>query len=252
MSKNFEQLYETLNSCFQKILKNEEESIGRAAALMADSIKRDELIHIIGTGGHSTMGATEMFWRAGCLAPINPMLEPALLPSQGAKHSNWMERTEGLAPSILSAFGAKQGETIIIVNAYGINPVTIDTALEARKRGLKSIGVTSTSFATFVPTGVPSRHSSGQNLHEIVDVFINNYLPLGDACVQIEGCEQKVAPTSTFLNSFCLHLMVISTVEKLLKAGIEPPLWMSANLSEGDMKNRKWHEKYDPRVKNLR
>jgi uncharacterized phosphosugar-binding protein len=252
MNRNFEQLYKTLNDCFQRILSNEEQSIGQAAGLMAESIKRDELIHVIGTGGHSTMGATEMFWRAGCLAAINPLLEPALLPAMGAKHSNWMERTEGLAPSILSANGVKKGETIIIVNAYGINPVTIDAALEARKRGLKTIGVTSTSFAEFVPKGVPSRHSSGKNLHEIVDVFVNNYMPLGDACVPIEGCPQKVAPVSTFLNSFCLHLMVIATVEKLVGEGIEPPLWMSANLPEGDQQNRKWHEKYDPRVKYLR
>ena len=252
MNKNFEQFYATLSDCFQKVLANEQQSIDRASDLMVDSIKRDELIHVIGTGGHSTMAATEMFWRAGCLASINPMLEPALLPSMGAKHSNWMERTEGLAPSILSANGVKKGETIIIVNAYGINPVTIDAALDASKRGMKTIGVTSTSFAEFVPKGVPSRHSSGKNLHEIVDVFVNSYMPLGDACVQIEGCQQKVGPVSTFVNSFCLHLLVIATVEKLVRDGIEPPLWMSANLPEGDQQNRKWHDKYDPRVKNLR
>lgn len=193
-----------------------------------------------------------MFWRAGCLAPINPLLDPCLLPGMGAKHSNWMERTEGLAPSILSAYEVGKGETIIIVNAYGINPVTIDAALESKRRGLHTIGITSTSFAKFVPAGVASRHSSGKNLHEIVDVFVDCAMPLGDACVQIEGCPQKVAPVSTLCNSFCLHLLVIATVEKLVKRGIEPPLWMSANLPEGDKQNQKWHAKYNPRVKHLR
>ena len=64
-------------------------------------------------------------------------------------------------------------------------------------------------------------------------------MPFGDALVEIEGCKQKVAPVSTFLNSFCLHLLVIGTVEKLVKEGIEPPLWMSANFPEGDKKNQK-------------
>jgi len=252
MNKNFYQLYEILNGAFKKILENEETSIDRATDLMVQSIKKDQLIHIFGTGGHSTMGATEMFWRAGCLAVINPLLDPCLLPGMGAKHSNWMERTEGLAPTILSAYEVKESETIIIVNAYGINPVTIDAALESKKRGLNTIGITSTSFAESVPKGAVSRHSSGKNLHEIVDVFVNCYMPFGDASVEIEGCKQKVAPVSTFLNSFCLHLLVIGTVEKLVKEGIEPPLWMSANLPEGDKKNQKWHEKYNSRVKHLR
>jgi uncharacterized phosphosugar-binding protein len=117
---------------------------------------------------------------------------------------------------------------------------------------MNTIGVTSTSFAENVPPGVASRHSSGKNLHEIVDVFINCYMPLGDAGVEIEGCAQAVAPVSTILNSFCLHLLVIATVEKLVKAGIEPPLWMSANLPEGDQTNKRWHTKYNPRVKHLR
>lgn len=133
MNKNFNQLYDILNGAFKKILENEETSIDCATDLIVQSIKKDQLVHIFGTGGHSSIGATEMFWRAGCLAAINPLLDPSLLPSMGAKHSNWMERTEGLAPSILSAYNVQAGETIIIVNAYGINPVTIDAALEAKK-----------------------------------------------------------------------------------------------------------------------
>jgi uncharacterized phosphosugar-binding protein len=252
MKENYRQLYEIVDGAIRKILETQESSIDRAAELVSASIQRDQLVHIIGTGGHSQMGAMEMFWRAGCLAPINPLLDPSLLPSMGAKHSSWMERTEGLASSILSAYEVATGQTIIIVNAYGINPVTIDTALDCRKRGLNTIGITSTSFAENVPAGVASRHSSGKNLHEIVDVFINCYMPLGDASVRIEGCDQAVAPVSTILNSFCLHLLVIATVEKLVEAGIEPPLWMSANLPGGDETNKRWHAKYNSRVKHLR
>lgn len=252
MNQNYNNFHNILNSTFQNILQSEEDSINRATNLIAESIKKDQLIHIFGTGGHSSMGAMEMFWRAGCLAPMNPLLDPSILPSMGAKHSNWMERTEGLAPSILSSYDLKEGETIIIVNAYGINSMTIDAALESKKRCLNTIGITSTSFAEAIPKGAVSRHSSAKNLHEIVDVFINCYMPLGDASIQVEGCKQKVAPVSTFLISFCLHLLVIGTVEKLVEEGIEPPLWMSANLPEGDKENQRWHKKYDSRVKHLR
>lgn len=104
MNKNFYQLYDILQNSFKKILTNKENSIDRATDLIVQSIKKDQLVHIFGTGGHSSMGATEMFWRIGCLAAMNPLLNPSILPSMGAKHSNWMERTEGLVPTILNAY----------------------------------------------------------------------------------------------------------------------------------------------------
>jgi len=252
MNKYATAYHEAIDKAFDLIDQEYEGAISRGAELMLGSIERDELIHVFGTGGHSTMGAMELFWRAGSLAPINPILDASLIPSNGAVHSNWMERTEGLAPSIIHSYDVKAGETMIIVNAYGINPMTIDAALEARRMGVKTIGITSTSFALSVPPKGKMRHSSGGNLHELVDVFVDCHLPYGDACVLIDGCEQAVGPTSTILNSYCLHLLVIATVEKLVAKGIEPPLWMSANLPEGDLKNKKWHKKFNERIKHLR
>jgi len=236
---------------FSSIIKHERAKIEKGADLMVAAIERDELIHVIGTGGHSTMGALELFWRAGGLAPINPLLDASFLPSNGALHSNIMERTEGLAQGILKSYKVKSGETLIIVNAYGINATTIDTALEAKRIGMHTIGITSTSFSSSLPRDSKIRHSSGKNLHELVDIFIDCNLPLGDACVSVEGFEQKVAPSSTILNSFCLNLLVIATVEKLVAKGIEPPVWMSANLPRGDENNARWHDKYNYRVKHL-
>ncbi len=252
MNKYIDMYHQTINRAFELIDNEYDYAISSAADLMAASVEKDELIHIIGTGGHSTLGAMELFWRAGSLANINPLLDPSIMPSNGALHSNWMERTEGLAPSIIKSYGVKPGELMIIVNAYGINPMTIDTALEARKMGVKTIGVTSTSFALSVPKGEKMRHSSGLNLHEIVDVFVDCHLPLGDACVTIDGCSQPVGATSTILNCYCLNLLVIATVEKLVKKGINPPVWLSANLVDGDAINQKWHEHYNERVKHLR
>jgi uncharacterized phosphosugar-binding protein len=252
MNKHADAYHQTINTAFELIDKEYDGAISRAADLMVASVEKDELIHIIGTGGHSTLGAMELFWRAGSLANINPLLDPSVMPSNGAVHSNWMERTEGLAPSIIHSYGVKPGELMIIVNAYGINPMTIDTALEARRMGVKTIGITSTSFALSVPKGGKMRHSSGLNLHEIVDVFVDCHLPLGDACVSIDGCNQSVGATSTILNCYCLNLLVIATVEKLVAKGITPPVWMSANLVGGDAVNQKWHEHYNERVKHLR
>ena len=185
MNKSFEQLHKTLDDCFRQILGKEQESIDRAANLMVESIKRDELIHVIGTGGHSNMGTYEMFCRAGCLAAVNALLDPNTLLSSGAMRSIAMERTPGLARVELDAFNVTSG-VLIICNAYGINALTIDSALVVKGRGVPTIGVTSKSYADHVPAGHPARHPSGKNLYQSVDVFVNCHMPLNDAVVEFE------------------------------------------------------------------
>jgi len=176
------------------------------------------------------------------LAPINTWV----------RRSNIMERALGYAKFVLDIYDIKKGDGIIIKNVYGINSMIIDIPLEAKARGLKTIGVTSTSFADYIPKDHPARHPNGKNLYEIVDVFVDNYFPLGDAIVKFDNFDQKVAPTSTLCNSFTLNLMVIKTVEKILKKGGIPPVWVSANIPGGDKANKQLEEKYYSRVKYLR
>ncbi|MBA7582383.1 hypothetical protein ES708_24311 [subsurface metagenome] len=49
--------------------------IKKAAKVVAESIAREEPVHVIGPGGHSNMAAEEVLWRAGGLAPINAILD---------------------------------------------------------------------------------------------------------------------------------------------------------------------------------
>lgn len=243
---------ETIIDIMNKIC-GESETIKKAAGVVADSIAREEPVHVIGPGGHSNMAAEEVFWRAGGLAPINAIFDAGFNLIHGAKRSNYIERTPGYAAKVLDAYrvGRKPGEVIIIANAYGLNSMCIDTVLEAKRRQMVTIGVTSKSFADALPKDHPSRHPSGKNLYQEVDYFLNCHLPYGDAVVEIEGCPQKTGPTSTFCNTFVVNLLVIETVKALVAVGVEPPLWMSANLPGGDEANRKLEEKYIPLIKHL-
>jgi uncharacterized phosphosugar-binding protein len=114
-----------------------------------------------------------------------------------------------------------------------------------------TIGITSRSFADVLPQNHPSRHPSAKNLYQEVDYFLNCHLPYGDAVVEIKGCLQKTGPTSTFCNVFTINLLMIETVKRLMEMGVQPPLWMSANLPGGDKANRSLEEKYIPRIKHL-
>jgi len=82
----------------QEIAEKETVVIDKAATLIADKVIQDKLIHVFGSGGHSIMGAMEVFWRAGGFANVNPLFPAGL--SLIDSHPN-IERTAGLAVSVL-------------------------------------------------------------------------------------------------------------------------------------------------------
>jgi len=252
LNKHFATYSETLQNVFSKIM-GEEEQIVAAAKVMARSIADDGVIHVIGPGGHSNMIAEEVLWRAGGLAPINSILDAGTNLIHGAKRSNYIERAPGYAQRVLDAYrvGREPGEVIVIGNAYGINSMCIDTVLEAKKRQMVTIGITSRGFADALASDHPSRHPSAKNLYQEVDFFIDCHLPYGDAVVEIEGASQKTGPTATMCNVFAINLLVIETVNQLVALGVDPPMWISANLPGGDEANRANEEKYIPRIRHL-
>lgn len=248
----FRSYKDTISTLMEEILAGAG-SIEKAAIAVADSILRDQLVHVIGPGGHSSMAAEEVLWRAGGLAPINAILDAGFNLMHGAKRSNIVERTPGYAAAVFDAYrvGRTPGEVIIIVNAYGVNAVCLESAFEARERGMVSIGVTSRSFADSLPHDHPARHSSGKSLYQEVDHFLDCRLPLGDAVVEVEGCAEKTGPTSTFCNVFTINLLLLETVKRIAASGKTPPLWRSANMPGGDAANKELEEKYVPRVRHL-
>jgi len=245
MSKEAKEYSTIIKSLFDEIL-SEEEPVKKAAALVGDSIMRGQVIHAIGPGGHSNMGVEEMFSRAGGFACINAILDPGTNLSHGGSRSMRVERIPGYAIPVLESYrvGKTPGEILIIINAYGVNCMTIDCALEAKKRGVTTIAITSTSFTDKLSKDHPSRHPSGANLYQSVDVFINNHLPYGDAIISVEGCEQNVGPTSTFCNCFAVNYLVMETCKYLVSKGYTPPVFRSGNLPGGGEYNQEMKEKY--------
>lgn len=242
-----------LSSVQQLLPKIEREQIEKAAGLLVESIKSDKLIYVVGTGGHSYMAAEDMFWRAGGLVPIHPIFPSGFALSHGGVRSSLIERTQNYIGAVLDYEAPGPGDTLIIVNAYGINASTIEAALKGKELGAKIIAVTSTVFCKNIPKEHPARHPSGKNLCDLeeVDVVIDNKMPSDDAVVSFEELDVRVSPVSTILNSFVLQALVGCSVEKLLAEGIKPPIWKSANLPGGDEYNKKYIEEYSTRIKIL-
>ncbi|WP_227872120.1 SIS domain-containing protein [Paenibacillus albus] len=227
-------------------LKANIEPLNQSAQLITDAIEAGRTLHVFGTG-HSHMLAEELFYRAGGLACVNPILEEGLMLHRSAVQSTELERLEGLASIILKQQSPQEGDVIIIASNSGRNAVNIEMALAAKASGLKVIAITSLNHAG----ASSSRHSSGKRLHEVSDVVIDNYGCIGDASVEIPGLPIKVSPTSTVLGACIANAIVAEVVMLLMKRGFTPELFASSNMDGGDEHNRRLLAKYKGVVRSL-
>lgn len=246
MSKILEQYCQTICALLQQIAETQAGAIDKAAGVLCEAIRQDRRIHVLGTGAHSQLAVEEVLWRAGCLAAWNPILDPGTSLLHGAKRSVSFERLPGYGVGLLNAnnVGKTDGEVLILVNAYGIDPMSLDVALECRRRGVYTIGVTSPAYGLATPADSPLRHPCGSDLYREVDLLINSQVPLGDAVIPLPGTPQPVGAASTFCSCFVMNALAVETARRLVESGCEPPVFMSANLPGGDACNARWEEKY--------
>ena len=242
----YKQYFSKIHELLNQVEEKEHENILKAAQLIEKSIREDGVLHVFGCG-HSQMYAMELFYRAGGLVPVNAILPPALSLAPTAPFSTFAERQEGLAKVILDAENIKPQDIMLIVSTSGRNAVPIEMALEAKKRGLKVIALTSLEFSR----SVSSRHKSNKKLYELADVVLDNHGVIGDAILEIPNVKSKFAPTSSVIGFAILQAIVSQVIELLSQNGFEPPIYVSSNLDNGDKINEKFIEKYRNRIKCL-
>jgi uncharacterized phosphosugar-binding protein len=242
---------ERAKAILDRLAREESESIMRAGAAVADRVAEDRLIYVIGPGGHSQIGAEEVFSRAGGLAAIYSFIDDGFYLGHGAGRSMRIERTPSYARAILAEVAFEARDLLIIVNAYGINSATIDSAMYARELGMTTIGVTSVANQRGLPQGHPSRHPSGKDLCDIVDILIDTKMPLGDAVLELDGVSQPVGPVSTLVNAYAMNAIMLEAMAELVRRGIDPPVWKSSNSPGGDEANLAVAARYRDRVPNL-
>ena len=143
------------------------------------------------------------------------------------------------------------GDILFIVNAYGINSATIDSADYARENGITSIGITSIANQRGLPKDHPSRHPTNRDLCDLVDIVIDTKMPLGDAVLRLDGVREKVGPVSTFVNAFADELRDDRGDRRARPPrGIEPPVWRSSTAPAATRQTCR-DGQYKPRVKGL-
>ncbi|MBO5066301.1 MAG: SIS domain-containing protein [Clostridia bacterium] len=245
MSKYIEYI-ENIQSIIEKVKIDGVGSILKTAEVFKDALMHGKKLFLFGTG-HSHMLAEELFYRAGGLVEIRPILCEPLMLHESASESTVIERKEGLAESLFDEYGISGGDVIVIISNSGRNGVVVDMALLCKDRGVNVIALTNINHTM---SGA-SRHKSGKRLCEIADIVLDNYGCTGDACIEVSGVEGKICPTSTVIGSLILNCVVSHCVELCAAEGFIPEHFASANIDGGDEINNKLLEKYKKEIKHL-
>lgn len=215
-----------LNDIFGRIADTQMDALDAAASWVADVTRRGDLVYTLGSG-HSLLIATELYYRAGGLVNFDIIHD---------KTFGRAERLPGYAKVLLDSYPVTSSNLLILVSNSGRNELAVEMALEARMRGIRTIGITSLAHSL----AAPSRAQSGKRLCEIVDLVIDNCGCLGDSSVAITAKDKSavyVGPSSTAAGIFIANAITALAVKKLLDDGTDPPVFSSANVDHGDARN---------------
>ena len=190
---------------------------------------------------HAGILAQEAFYRTGGLAVINPILPPGLTCDvTPITLTSALERVDGLGARIADSVGFEPGDLFFVHSVSGRNAVPVEMAARAKERGAFVAALTNLEYSkASSPRGV-----LGKRLFEVADLVLDNGGCFGDADVKIEGFPQKVAPTSTVVGAAIVNAIVAEAVAGFVERGIDPPVFLSANIDGGDQYNAEVLRKY--------
>ena len=221
-------------------------AIEACADIFAQALETGRSIFLFGTG-HSHMLAEELFYRAGGLVNLHPILETALMLHESASKSTELERLPQYAGILFDTYGIKKGDVLVLISNSGRNGVCVDMALLAKERGVTVVALTSLRHSV----AGASRHPCGKRLFELADLVLDNMGCPGDASVPFAALGRNVAATSTCAGAAILNAAVAGCVERMLADGHQPEVFCSSNVDGGDEVNRAFVEKYKNRIRSL-
>jgi uncharacterized phosphosugar-binding protein len=219
--------------------------IDEAAQLIAQKVANGAVVHLF-DNGH--LLSHETVTRAGGLmimTPIsftittnNPARERPGVNS--TKRRLFPQEGEKLLKYLLDQSNLTSGDVLIINSVSGKNVIPVELALEAKRRGVYVIAITSITYSKTLK----SLHSSGKRLFEVADLVIDNCGVVGDALLEVEGLEAKICPSSGVTAAVIIWMLTAQLVTHLLKLGITPSVYKSINLEGAIDYNHKQKERY--------
>ena len=237
--------FQNLSQLLNRTLQTQQEALETAARQIANALREGGMVYTFGTG-HGHLLALEIFYRAGGMVRLCPILDEKLMLHISAAGSTLEERNEEWVPKLLEKYPIKKGDVLIAMSNSGRNAVPVLLADEARKRGAYVIALTSMQHTQ----NVTSRNRLNLRLFEVADLILDNGGVLGDASWQAaDGA--MVGPTSTAIGAAMLQSIVCRVKELSLEESFEADYFKSSNVDGGDEWNNALIERYKDQIPGL-
>ena len=237
--------FDNLNALLARTLETQQEGMETAARAIADCFRQGGMLYTFGTG-HGHLLALEIFYRAGGMARVCPILDEKLMLHISAAKSTLEERDESWVLTLLEKYPIKQGDVLLAISNSGRNAVPVLLAKAARERGAYVVALTSMQHTS----AVTARNRENLRLFETADLVLDNGGVLGDASFQAaDGA--MVGPTSTAVGAAMLQAIVCRVKEMSLAEGFEADFFKSSNVDGGDEWNDKLIARYQDTIPGL-
>ena len=237
--------FENLSELFNRTLESQQDALETAARQIANALRDGGMVYTFGTG-HGHLLALEIFYRAGGMVRLCPILDEKLMLHISAAGSTLEERNEEWVAKLLEKYPIKAGDVLIAMSNSGRNAVPVLLADEARKRSAYVIALTSMQHTQ----AVTSRNRLNLRLFEAADLILDNGGVLGDASWQAaDGA--MVGPTSTAIGAAMLQAIVCRVKELSLEENFEADYFKSSNVDGGDEWNNALIERYKDQIPGL-
>ena len=237
--------FDNLQALLERTLSTQQDAMETAAVKIAECLKKGGMVYTFGTG-HGHLLALEIFYRAGGMARICPILDEKLMLHISAAGSTLEERNEDWVPTLLERYPIKENDVLISISNSGRNAVPVLLAKAARERGAFVVALTSMQHTS----AVTARNRENLRLFETADLVLDNGGVLGDASFQAaDGA--MVGPTSTAVGAAMLQAIVCRVKEMSLAEGFEADFFKSSNVDGGDEWNDKLIARYQDTIPGL-
>lgn len=216
-------------------VKRQVPEIKAAAQMIFNSATGGGNVFTFGAG-HAQALAMEFSSRAGGLAIFQSMHLQDI--RQEPRDSFWdlrdsqPERISENGPKVLDHHRVKANDVVIIASQSGRNGAIVEMALECKKRGIKTIALSSNKHSE----SVGSRHPSGMMLSEVADLSLDNGSVIGDAVAELPD-DRRICSASTVCFVLIAQAINAEVTKLFFLNSLPAPLLVSANLDHGDTVN---------------
>lgn len=236
--------YREMKEVLDSIENTQQENIEKSADIIVNSLINDGIWHLFDTG-HMLMH--EAIGRSGGMMAIRPVRVTMNVDNPTRKRSNvdkediYLTQIDGLAEFIVRKANMESGDVLIIGSVSGIDKLPVQMAIEAKKRGIRTIGITSVEYSKHLN----SHHPSGKKLFEVCDSVIDNCGNIGDTLVYIDKLDRSMCPSSGLAASYIIWAIQCEVVERLILLDKEPSMYTSNHVSGALKANRIAWERYE-------